>query len=459
MIAGITNTILPNTVASFSANSNSYVQLTLQNISNLSDSTVDFIATADNGDDNTNYIDMGIIGSGYDNQTPTNSLGNIVFGGDGYLYSQGNLSNTSQAGGNLAIGTTTSGKSVKIFAGGVNTSAIVATISSTGVAITGTLSATGNANVGNLSTAGAITATGNVTAGNLSTGGVLTATGNISGGNISTAGALSVTGNANVGNLGAATGVFTTAVNTVDITSNGIANLGTIANVKISGGTTGQIIQTDGAGNLSFVAISTSSISNGTSNVSIPAANGNVNISVGGQANRLIVTSTGANITGTANITGQLVVGGDTTLANTTVNGTILSGNIFANTSTIQGNIVAARDLLTAGTGIAKITGTIANTTSTSSGQVIASVVRPSDAMGVRFTVVSNDGTAKSQLQYVDVISMGSTVDFTITGPAPIGGSTGSLTVTWSGGNSTILLNCTPASSNTTTWSTTINYM
>ena len=141
---GATATFLSNTVASFTANVNNYTQTTLQNLNTGADATADFILTANNGNDTVNYGDFGIINSGYDNATPTNSLGNIVFAADTYLYAQGNTGNTSQSGGNLAIGTTTSGKNVKIFAGGVTNSAIVANISNTGVAVTGTVSATGN---------------------------------------------------------------------------------------------------------------------------------------------------------------------------------------------------------------------------------------------------------------------------------------------------------------------------
>lgn len=142
--AGVTNTLLPNTVASFSANVNNYTQVTLQNKSTGADATADFVITADNGSDTVNYADFGIINSGYDNTTPTNSLGNIVFAADTYLYAQGNASATSQSGGNIAIGTTVSGKTVKIFAGGANSTAIVGTFSGTaGLAITGNISATG----------------------------------------------------------------------------------------------------------------------------------------------------------------------------------------------------------------------------------------------------------------------------------------------------------------------------
>ena len=45
-------------------------------------------------------------------------------------------------------------------------------------------------------------------------------------------------------------------------------------------------------------------IANGTSNVHIPASAGNVNTSVGGTANVLVITATGANVAGTLNTSG-----------------------------------------------------------------------------------------------------------------------------------------------------------
>jgi hypothetical protein len=41
-------------------------------------------------------------------------------------------------------------------------------------------------------------------------------------------------------------------ITTINFTANGVSNLGPIANVKITGGTSGQSIVTDGAGNLTF---------------------------------------------------------------------------------------------------------------------------------------------------------------------------------------------------------------
>ena len=133
VFVGVTNTILTNTVGSFSANANSYTQVTLQNKNTGTDATVDLVVTSDNGSDAVNYGDFGIINSGYDNGTPTNSLGNIVFGADTYIYAQGNVGNTGQSGGNLVIGTTVATKTIKLFAGGNTSSALVATVSNTGI--------------------------------------------------------------------------------------------------------------------------------------------------------------------------------------------------------------------------------------------------------------------------------------------------------------------------------------
>lgn len=50
--------------------------------------------------------------------------------------------------------------------------------------------------------------------------------------------------------------VANVSVNTLDLNVTGVANLGAIGNVKISGGTEGQSIVTDGNGTLSFQTLS-----------------------------------------------------------------------------------------------------------------------------------------------------------------------------------------------------------
>ncbi|MDB5275619.1 MAG: tail fiber protein [Ferruginibacter sp.] len=81
---------------------NNYLQLNIQNNSSGTNASSDVVATADNGDETTNYIDMGINGSGN-----TSS----VMGGanDGYLYTKGN---------NFLLGTANASKSLVFMTGG-----------------------------------------------------------------------------------------------------------------------------------------------------------------------------------------------------------------------------------------------------------------------------------------------------------------------------------------------------
>ena len=176
------------------------------------------------------------------------------------------------------------------------------TVTGTGANISGTLNATGNANVGNIG----------------ATGGVFT----------TVAGNLTTNAQPNVTSVGSLTGLtVSNASGVVDFTTTANVTLGAVANVHITGGSSGYVLSTNGSGGLSWIAISSSSISNGTSNVSIPAVNGNVNISSAGNTT-MVVTGTGANIDGYANITGTLSLGGGT--------GGNLTGanNINANTFT-----------------------------------------------------------------------------------------------------------------------------
>ena len=48
-------------------------------------------------------------------------------------------------------------------------------------------------------------------------------------------------------------------VSTINFTANGLSNLGNVGNVKITGGTSGQVLSTDGAGNLVFTTVEVSS--------------------------------------------------------------------------------------------------------------------------------------------------------------------------------------------------------
>jgi hypothetical protein len=116
-----------------------------------------------------------------------------------------------------------------------------------------------------------------------------------------------------------------------NLTINGISNLGNVGNVKITGGTTGYLLVTDGNGNLSWQApLSGSEISNGNSNVNIPNTNGNINLTAVGNT-VVVVTGTGANVQGYLTVTG-----------NTQFNNANLGNLATANFANISGNLYVA---------------------------------------------------------------------------------------------------------------------
>ena len=256
----------------------------------------------------------------------------------------------------------------------------------TALSVNGYSSFIGNANVvGNINVSGGNTnVSGNITANNITTSG---SGGNISGANnisantftgtlttaaqpnitsVGTLSSLSVTANISAGNLTGAnlvsanyvTGTLTTAsqpnitsvgtlsgitgTGTINFTGASNVSLGAVGNVKVTGGSSGQYLQTDGTGNLSWVTVSVtpSSISNGNSNVSIPSSNGNVNISAVGNANVLVVTGTGVNVSGTLNATGNITANNITTSGSSgNISG---ANNISANTFTGNGSALSS---------------------------------------------------------------------------------------------------------------------
>jgi hypothetical protein len=105
--AGSGGTSFQNVIVA-KGNTNSYAQLNIQNTNSNASASSDVVATADNGNETTNYVDMGINSS-------TNSAN--YFGGlnDAYLYSIGNGVNS---GGNLYIGTAQASRDLAFLTGG-----------------------------------------------------------------------------------------------------------------------------------------------------------------------------------------------------------------------------------------------------------------------------------------------------------------------------------------------------
>jgi predicted acyltransferase (DUF342 family) len=119
LYAGTTNySPLPSTVIQSTAYVNNYAQNNFQNTSTGAIASTDWVATAGDGNDTTHYIDMGIVTANWDG-SQSNSLGTAVGASDGYLYVQGSGLGT---GGNLVIGASATGTTVKIVAGGIGAS-------------------------------------------------------------------------------------------------------------------------------------------------------------------------------------------------------------------------------------------------------------------------------------------------------------------------------------------------
>lgn len=79
------------------------------------------------------------------------------------------------------------------------------------------------------------------------------------------------------------------------LTNSSNVDLGNVANVHIAGGTSGQHLMTDGNGSLSWATVSTSGLSNGTTQVDIDDSS-DIRFSVGGNAN-VVTFNTNGNIT------------------------------------------------------------------------------------------------------------------------------------------------------------------
>ena len=112
-------TILPGNPLALSGSYANTIQVNIQNKLTDPNASSDFVATADIGDNNNNYIDLGINSSTY-SQSGFSATGPL----DGYLYVQG---------GNLAIGTATEGMVVNINVGGTQSSNVVGTFDADGI--------------------------------------------------------------------------------------------------------------------------------------------------------------------------------------------------------------------------------------------------------------------------------------------------------------------------------------
>ena len=405
----------------------------------------------------------GILVNGDGNVTGNLTAGNIVAGGG----AGGNITGANLVSANFFTGTLTTAAQPNITSVG----------SLTSLTVTGNITS-GNANLGNLATANFFSGSGNnlsniqganVTGTVASASTAVTVTANAQP-NITSTGTLTslgvsgaVTASTLVSNV--ATGTAPLTVSSTTRVSNLNVDYANVAdNINVSAGTgnnflifanaaTGNVAELTSTGltaNLSNNSITATTfigslfgpLANGNSNVNIPSANGNINLTAAGNTT-LVVTGTGANIAGTLNVSGNAVVG------NLTTGG---SGGNISGANVISANTLSA----TVAVQISNSAVYFANvtTSATTANQTIATLaISGTYVTGVEYLVKGVDAAgAKYSVATVVSVTNGTTADYSTFATVNLGGSTGSLSVNISGSN--IALQVTPASSNSTVWTT-----
>jgi hypothetical protein len=149
--------------------------------------------------------------------------------------------------------------------------------------VLGVASSQGNTIAGNVNTAGQVSATGNITGGNIS------AVGNLTAGNLNITGVISDQGQLNIS---------TTSSGNINLLPDGIVTVST--SVSAVGNITGNFFLGNGS---QLTGIGVGGISNGSSNIGIPVASGNIVVTVGGTSNIAVFANSGTFIPSTSNLT------------------------------------------------------------------------------------------------------------------------------------------------------------
>lgn len=133
-----------------------------------------------------------------------------------------------------------------------------------------------------------------------------------------------------------------------NLTVTGTSNLGNVGNITILGGSAGQVLSTDGTGNLTWISAGSSSYGNANVANYLPTYTGNLD-SVGNITSTGNITAYDITGTGTVNANALAVVNNSTFGGNITAVGNIIGGNISTTgTVTATGNVTGG-NLLTSG--------------------------------------------------------------------------------------------------------------
>lgn len=289
-------TALPHTVLQMTGNVDTYAQVNFQNYNSGTKASTDFVATADNGDDNDGYINLGINSSNFDDAAYPYLKAN-----DGYLIHHG-VGNT----GNLFIINHTGGpgNGMAFAVGGFDTGNVKAIINTGGMIILANTQSV-NPQTGALQVSGGLAVLGNIHAAAIN--------------------------QTPIGNTVPSTGTFTNLNSTDFVTTNfSTANVlitgGSITGVQ--GGATTFVVTDFSSGN----AVISGGYITGVSNIAttgVATVSGNL-VAASSQSSTSTTTGAlivvgGAGIGGNVNVgedlfvTGNLTVQGTTTTLNTNV--------------------------------------------------------------------------------------------------------------------------------------------
>jgi len=264
----------------------------------------------------------------------------------------------------------------------------------------------GNANVGNLGVGGSFNLTGNFSAGNISTPGQTNTTG------------LTVSGNATFTNNTVISGSGLLRINgNVNAANAANVNLGNVSNLHIDGGINGYVLQTDGAGGLSWTA-QTGGGGNGTP---------------GGSNTQIQYNDTGA-------------FGGSA----------FFTFNENTNTVTVAGNLIANSFQMGAGIYRFSYSNVFQAITNTGTANQVLWSVEADEISGVDFVIVSTDTSANvRQVSKIFAVVLGSDVNYNETNTIAVNGYNGDFSVQYDPGNiitpATVGLYFSPQSANTMT--------
>lgn len=402
-----------NVVAQFAGNVNSYSQINFENVNSGNAASTDYVATADNGDDTTYYINMGIASSTHVGDHDGWFADDNTFNA-GYVYVVGNGNSTGEGvGSNLYLGSTDG--VVKVFVGNTSVNNVVATFNLAGINMPGNLTA------GNVAINSAFTSD-SVTANTLTSNGNIWAVGNIQGGNI-------IANSTLYGN---------------HLTVNGDALITGNLNVQ---------------GNITYIDIDDLRIQDPIIMLG-GGANGNALVTNDGKdrGSELVYYNTTANaqqaaFMGWINSSGNMIAAANVTVANDVVSvneyGTFEAGNLYIQslyvqtTANIVGNLEAGNantNVLTAVTITASGNLTAANITSnnhistvslTASGNIIGNNITSNNVISTASLTATGNITGNNLISNNDVSTISVTASGNISANnAVIGNNIGSNTVT-----------------------------